>query len=108
MSYETDWPSSRQPWTPPIPERVTRVEMLLTGIDGRNGLRSTIAKHEDRLSALEKWREAIDVTKAMATIWMRWAGIAAVVLFATFASDAAVERVLSILKTTKSLLAGGQ
>lgn len=81
-----------------LAEWVMRLEVLLIGYDGTNGLRGTskshgeiIADHERRLREIEQWFTI--TTKAF-----RWGLIAVVVLIGMFGSDEMVDRILRAVK----------
>lgn len=83
-------------------ERLLRVELMLTGMDGTNGLRSRMTASESRLSILEAWRQEWDSALRIGYLAIRWGALAVVALLAATGSD---EAVLTVLRAVRELSA---
>ena len=79
-------------------DRLTRLELMVTGLDGTNGLRSMAHDHAARIAALELWRREAATAVLWARTLIRWGALAAVAIVATFGSDDAVLKFLRVIK----------
>lgn len=100
-------PTPAPPLSPPPsrdyqpPDRLTRIEMVLWGLDGTNGLRGQVKGHEADIEEIKAWRARVETVLRISSIATRWGGIAIIFAVATFGSDATVARVEWALKQLK-------
>lgn len=86
-------PERSSPNSVPPDERLTLMWYTLVGVDGSNGLRSTVKNHETRLSNLEGYNQRLNL------IWrlIQWLALALSTVVGVLASGPAGQIIAGLL-----------
>jgi hypothetical protein len=97
--HPNDWPPSPPNWQrSDLAYRVTRLEVVVLGVDGTNGIRGTQRLLDGRIKQLEKSAEAASTQADLAMKFLRWLGIVGIVLIGVFGPEPIVSKALNVLK----------